>query len=247
MKNLVSISFLISLILPYHLFAQTRVETGFELHEVIKIAEMYKNAPNLSFTVNYKYTDSVRVDSVLEEMTGYSKISDGRYYSFLDSSEFVQGYQYNVLVFHRDSAVVVNNRQEYPDLMKLPILDSIFQSAYVDSMKIYATDDVPINTLQLYLSPSSPYANYILVYDRNSYRIQNVHFYVRNAPTEDGVTSGTGAVTLTFSSYSTSLVDQEKFWEDRFIYKQGGEVHLKPAYSGYQLLDNTTIKTTLPQ
>ncbi|MBO9572414.1 MAG: hypothetical protein J7497_09430 [Chitinophagaceae bacterium] len=246
MKKLVSISILIPLVLPFYSLSQTRVEKGFELHEVMKIAEMYKNVPNLSFTVNYKYTDSIRVDSVLEQLTGYSKISDGRYYSFLDSSEFIQGYQYNILVFHRDSAVIVNNRQEYPDLMKLPILDSIFQSAYVDSMKIIATDDVPINTLYLYLSPSSPYANYVLVYDRNNYRIQFIHFYIRNAPVEDGVTSGTGAVTVTFSAYSTAAVDQEKFWEDKFIYKQAGEIHLKPAYAGYQLLDNTTIKTNLP-
>jgi hypothetical protein len=233
-------------LLPYLSYSQTQVESGFEIQEVLKIAEMYKNVPNLSFNIDYKYTDSVNVDSTLEHLTGYSKISEGRYYTFLDSTEYIQGFQYNLSVFHRDSAIMVNNRQEYSDIMKFPVLDSLFNSAYVDSMKVFSINETT-NTLYLYLSPASPYGDYTLTYDKTNYRIKKIQFFIRHVPTDEGVTSGTAVMTISMTDFTTNAISQDTFWEDKFIYKQGGELLLKPMYSGYQLLDNTTIKTTLPQ
>jgi hypothetical protein len=247
MKKIFLACIFIYLIIPG--YSQTQVEKGFELQEVLKIAEMYKNVPNLSFTINYSYADSAHSSDTLEKMTGLSRVSDGRYYTSLDSAEYIQGYQYNLAVFHKDSAIVVNDRQDYADLMKLPLLDSVFHSAYVDSMKIVATDDVPINTLYVYLSPSSPYSGYYLVYFRNSYRINNIFFKMKNAPIgEDstGIKTGTALVNINLSAYSTASVPQDSFWEDKFIYKEAGEIKRKPAYATYQLLDNTTTKATTP-
>jgi hypothetical protein len=228
--------------------AQHLAHQGFEIQEIIKIAETYRNAPNLSYNVDYYYYDSAHADSALEHLTGYSKISDGRYYTFLDSTEYIQGYQYNVMVSHRDSTIAVDNRQEYMDLTRLPLLDSIFQSQYVDSLKVYETDDVPTNSLLVYLSPQSQYSGYLMVYNRLSYTVQSVAFYIKDVPRNDTTYSTmTGLMRMVFSGYSTNAVTQDVFWEDKFIYKQEGEIRLKPAYASYQLFDNTTIKPTLPQ
>jgi hypothetical protein len=242
MKKIVLIGLLICLTIPGYLNAQLQVEKGFEFQEIVKIAEMYKNAPNLSFTIDYNYADSLHPDSTLEHLAGSCKMSDSRYYTNLDSAEYIQGYQYNVAVFYRDSAIIVNDRQEYADLMKLPVLDSVFNGAYVDSMKIVAIDTAS-NTLYLYLSPSSPYSKYYLIYSPLNYRILGIGFYIKNAPIGEAI--GTAKVSISFSNYSTNPIPQDTFWEDKFIYRQSGEVRLKPTYASYQLLDNTTIKPTL--
>jgi hypothetical protein len=240
MKKTILVSLFVCLVSALTGHAQTQIAKGAEQVEILKIAEMYRNAPNLAFNFTYTYADSAHADSVLETSTGFCKISDGRYYTYTsDSTEYIQGYQYSVVVSHNDSSVVVNNRQEYGDFVKgIPVIDTLLYNQYVDSIKVFTYDDVPTNDFVIYFSANAPYSKYILTYDRTSFRITNILFYIKNAETDDGII--TARINFSMSSYSTSTISQDLFLEDKFIYKQGGQLHLKPGYTGYQLLDYTT-------
>ena len=246
MKKIIGIGFFICMFLPFKGNSQTTA--GFEQLEILKIVEMYKNAPNLSFSFTVSYADSAHADSIISSSTGSCKMSDGRYYtSAADGTEYIQGYQYGLVISPNDSTVTVYNRQEYGDMIKgIPVLDTLFFNQYVDSMKVVSYDDVPTNDLVIYFNASAPYSKYILTYDHTSYQITNIIFYMKSIDPNDSI--ATGRINFSLTSYSTAPISQDVFWEDKYIYKQGGTLHLKPTYSNYQLIDNTTpSQPELPQ
>jgi hypothetical protein len=221
-----------------------QVKKGFEIMELIKLAEVYKETPFLSFDFSYTYADSASPSTILEQLNGSTKISSGRYWTFLDSIEFVQGYQYNLAVYYKDSNIVVNDRQDYGDLFKLPLMDSIFRAANVDSMRLDVIAGTPTyREFTVYFDPSAPFRLYKLRYDPSNFRIQSIKYYIKDVPIETGaITTGTALVELSVSNYSSSSFDLNVFQEDKFIYKSNGELFEKPAYSSFKLFSNITTK-----
>src|ERR1700694_3864092 len=134
MKNKLTVLMALALSIAATTGRAQQVEKGFELLQLVRIAEMYKAVPNLSFSVNYTYADSTHQDSLLEQLSGSSKMSAGRYWMMLDSVESVQGSQYNLVVYHQDSTIAINARREYGNQLRLPFLDSMFRNNNLDSL-----------------------------------------------------------------------------------------------------------------
>ena len=219
--------------------AQQQVK-GFELTEIVKLAEAYRNAPNLSFDLSYTYADSANPTTILEQMSGSTKISGGKYWSKLDSVEFVQGGRYRLAVYHEDSTVVAADRAAYDDFLRLPFLDSAFRQANVDSMKV-TTVSGPLWRLQIYFNPSSGFSKFVLEYDKNTYRTTKIEYYVKNSPVDNtGTAIGTAVITLTVSNYSLLPVDPLIFNEEKYIYKSNGVLVMKPTYAHFTLVNNTS-------
>src|SRR5437868_3403606 len=180
MRIIIVSIFFLEFFLQFKSYGQ-QVEKGFELVELMKIAETYKNIDNLSFSINYTYADSARPTTYLEQLSGTSKLSNGKYWSLLDSIEYLQGYQYNLTVYYSDSTVVVADKQEYGNMMKAPILDSAYTLNFVDSLKINEFDD-STRLVSVFFKTGTPYVRYKLYYDKYQFLIRKMEFYAKNIP-----------------------------------------------------------------
>lgn len=223
---------------------------GFEAGEIINIAEAYRQAPNLSFDVDFTYADSARSDSIIDELSGSFKISNGRYYSIIDSTELVQGSKYNIAVFNYDSVITISSPRQYSNILQLPFLDSLFRKANIDSMTVMQLNDTT-RRLQMYFDTTSKFSSYMIDYDQNSFMMDSVIYRTRGPyydpldpggpPYEVFVPATVASVfTIKFSNYSNQVIDGSYFMENKYIYTQNGQFFVQPQYSGFQLMVNTS-------
>src|SRR4051794_40975437 len=96
---------------------QAQPASNYELTEIYKLAETYKHAPHLSYNLTYTLADSTAPGTALETITGSAKVSQGKYWTMMDSVEFIQGQQYSLTIHHRDSVISVADRLDYGTLI----------------------------------------------------------------------------------------------------------------------------------
>jgi hypothetical protein len=221
----------------FHSYAQSVIK-GFEYGEIMNIAEAYRQAPNLSFDLQFNYADSARQDSIVEQINGSYKIQNGMYWAIIDSTEILQGTNYNVSVFHYDSVIAIANPQQYTNVLQLPFLDSLFRAQNVDSMNVTCPNDSTRN-LRMYFNSVSQYSSYIINYDLNTYLIHCITYFIKAPAYDDSSGCGISMIKINFSNYSYQVIDNSYFDESKFIFRQGGQFYVKPAYTNFQLMVNT--------
>lgn len=215
---------------------------GTEIMQMLMLAETYRLAPNLSFDIQIKYTDSLNTDSVVEQMSGNYKLHGGLYYTYIDSTEIVQGSRYSVKVSHLDSVIAIRDRQEYPDVMNMPVTDTLYWKSFAQSFTTTNVND-SVRTLKIRFKPGAMFSSYEVKYNFKTYRMEQVKCYMpANTPgtDEDLFPSGKALITFTFSNYSTAPIAGTWFSEDKFIVYQAGQFVPRPAYTGYFVETNIT-------
>jgi hypothetical protein len=235
MKKLFVFIISATLLAPHSSKAQ-QTKHGFEILELVKIAENYRLQPDLSFSFTTTLSDSVHLDSVAQTLNGQYKMHNGLYWLFLDSVEYIQGNQFYITVDHRDSVITVNNKRPYTNILSVPLLDSLFREANIDTMSSAA--DGSSRLISIKFNSSSPYSKYDLFYDADSLFISTISYYIReysNDSTEK-ISSGTAKIITLFSSYSRASVDPSYFDESKFIYRSGDKIYRKPAYEDFKML-----------
>ena len=211
-------------------FAQS-VTPGLEMGELIRIGYTFRQVPNLSFNINYKYADSTAPSTILEQVNGQYKIHDGRYWAMLDSTELVQGNNYSLAVFHEDKVISVHKPQ-YMDakIMQLPVTDSIL-SLYTDSIRVTQLTDTT-RLLNIYFKPAIPYSGYQIRYNSVSYLVDSLQFYQREI---NDSTTHTSFIKVKMTNYSEAVISEDYFMESKFIYRDG-TFYKRPDYSDYELV-----------
>lgn len=230
MRHLILLLFA-SMVLAIASRAQT-VQLGQQLQEIIKINEVYSGLPNLSFNVNFQYRDTLSQPLPDEQLSGQYKITQGRFWAMIDSTELIQGFNYFITVYHGDSAMTVAKPTSISgSVLQLPFLDSLYRQNYVDSMAVIATND-SIRKLTIYFAPSLG-TTYQLFYKSTTYFVDSIKYSFPNTDTV-----GTSYVTAKYTGYSTAVIDEQYFLESKFITRDGTSFYLKPNYSSYDLMIN---------
>lgn len=212
------------------------IPKGFEITEIVKMAEAYRQVPNISFDIYFTYADSAHDDVVLEELKGSYKIHNGNYWGMLDSIEYLQGNQYNLAIFHKDSTITINNRQEYTAVFQIPLLDSVFRESSVSGMQVVRIND-STRSLKILFKPEAYYRSYEIQYDLNTFLIRKVKYYLKDSESgDDPNSSGIVCVAFTFSNYSTESVGEAYFDESKFIRRYGDQIIAQPAFEGFKLI-----------
>lgn len=215
---------------------------GAEIMEMVQLAESYRSAKNLSFNVAIKYTDSLDTGAVIEEMTAAYKLHSGNYYTYIDSTEIVQGGRYSLRVNHTDSVIAIGNRQTYPDVMNIPVTDTLYWKTFILGRTATQINDSTRN-LKITFKPGALYSSYEVRYNFRRYRMEQVKVYMpADLPGADPdlFPSGKALITFTFSGYDTSALDAGWFSEDRYILYQDGQFQPKAPYTGYFIETNIT-------
>jgi len=214
------------------------VPKGLEVMEIIKVAEAYRIAPDLSFDLNIAYADSANPASVIEQVTGSYKIHEGKYWGIIDSVEFLQGSQFNMAVYHADSVIVITDRQEYTSVLQLPLMDSLFRAANITDISVSNLND-STRSLRILFNGQSPYHSYELEYNIATYRMRQVKYYLAEMAADTPGSSGVVCVTMRFSNYSENMISDDTFKESQFVYRFADEIKLQPSYEGFRLMINT--------
>jgi hypothetical protein len=211
------------------------VVAGFEIQEIIRISEVYRKLPYLSFNATYQYADSAAPTVIKEQIAGQYKIHEGRYWAMLDSTELVQGYNYKLTVYHDQKFLVVGRPDGvYSSVTQLPLLDSLFNARFVDSIHVYTVND-STNRLEIEFKHDSPFRYYETYYNPVTYMVDSLKYYQKDTDPEEGA-SGTSVITVTFSSYSSAVIDEEYFRESKFIYRNEANFYPKEEFSEFELI-----------
>ena len=226
---------LLALILSLNGFSQD-VSKGMEMLELVKISETYRLARDMSFDMHYTYADSARPKTILEEMYGKYKIHNRKYWSMIDSIELVQGNQYSLGIYYNDSLIMVNRKQDYSNVMQVPMMDSLFREAHVSDIRVNQLND-STRTLKIRFNDQSPYRAYEMQYDLNNFLIRKLKYYI-TATTDDekSITSGVECIAISFSNYSDEVVSDDYFNETKFIDLRGDQLVTQPAFAGFKLI-----------
>ena len=192
------------------------VKPGSEIFEMVSIAETYRDAPDLSFNVQINYTDSANTGTIIE------------------------GNRYLVRVNHDDSLIIVSDRQEYPDVLNIPVTDTLYWRTFIQSISVTDLND-STRLLVAKFKPGAAYTSYEIQYSSDNYLLQDVKCYISaSAPGVDAslFPSGKALIRFTFSGYSTNPVGSAWFSEDKFIVSQNGQFQPRPDYTGYVIETN---------
>jgi hypothetical protein len=168
------------------------------------------------------------------------KLHSGLYYTYIDSTEIVQGNRYLVRVNHNDSLIIVSDRQAYPDVLNMPVTDTLYWKTFIQSISVTDLND-STRVLIAKFKPGAAYTSYEVQYSSDSYLLQDVKCYMSaSSPGADTTLfpSGKSLIRFTFSGYSTNPVSSVWFNEDKFIFSQDGLFQPKPDYTGYVIETN---------
>lgn len=211
------------------------VPAGTELHELVRISDLYANTPNLSFNLKYTWADSLTWETLTDSTFLTCKLSKGRTFVSNDSIEYLNGMHYNVFVDKADSMVIAYKRQMDESLFQAPLLDSTFQEAHVQSMSITAVNDTTWN-FDVVFKPESFYSYYRMVYNPQTALIKSINYHGQNRDGGHDVPEDHVVCAFIYMThYSDAEIDAVTFNENRYFYLLNGTMYLQTAWEQYDL------------
>jgi hypothetical protein len=207
-------------------------------NEVTKIQAAYKNQQHLSFSVLYRYTNANNPAVVLDSAAGFFKLSGTRYWGVLDSMEFMQDSQYNVLLERESKLIRIAEPQEvYPAVINISVFDSAAKAGSEGkenySIQMTTRGDERSITIQ-FKSSSVPYRECNIVYNSKTYLVKQLGYTINNS--DDEYNNGEMVtVTAFFSNYSSAALEERDFSSSRYFIKKENSFVAMAPYEEFEL------------
>ncbi|MET0637785.1 MAG: hypothetical protein ABWZ25_17275 [Chitinophagaceae bacterium] len=222
----------------YAAFSQPFVP-GDETHELQRISKMYGRQNSLSFDITWQYRDTISQILPDEQMSAHYRLSEGRYHARFDSLEIIQGFNYNLVVYHDMKIIVLSKPQVLSKAMfQVSVLDTLFQQNLLSAMTVTIKPDSS-RVLNIRYGPGEKF-EYQVFYKPSTYRIDSVK-YAAPDPNSD---SGVQYIVARYGNYSTAAIDESCFMEGKFVYNDGSRFFLKPGFSTYELTVNGDLNNS---
>lgn len=221
-------------------FAKSQAQSvaqGTEWQELVKISEMYKNVPNLSFRVYATYADALNCESFIQVDSFTYKVKNGKSFLTNPATEMLFGGEYSVYVNKEDSVLLVSKNLTNRGAFQVPLMDSLFRSVHVDSVYIneYSSTSWIFNVI---FKTGSPYSGYSMSYNPQTSQVSFINYYVTNTEgIYDIPTDHILCVNFIFDNYSDSEQDPAIFNENRYYYKLNGTLYPQSAWSLFQFIN----------
>lgn len=215
-----------------------QVEKNAELGEVMRIVAAAQDIPFLSFQLRTIIEDSasdIELSPQKDTINGIYKQHQERYWAMLDSVEYVQGFNYNLAVYHDEKLIAVGKPSFNNPALQLSLLDSSFQQAHVRSMSITQIDSTR-REFKIEFYSKSPYSGYQMHYNPNTFEVYSITYYLKNGYARIDETMTTAKITTTFFNYSTAEFSRDYFLEEKYLYKGSDGFNARTAYAGYQIV-----------
>lgn len=207
-------------------------------NEVSKIQTAYKNHKHLSFSVLYRYTSANNPAVVLDSAAGFFKLNGSKYWGVLDSMEFMQDSQYNVLLEKESKLIRISEPKEvYPAVINISVFDSAARAGSDEqenyTIQISEMGDEKRIIIQ-FKNAAVPYRECSILYDSKTYLVKQLRYTISNS--DDEYNNGEMVtVTAIFSNYSTSVPDGDVFSSSRYFTKEAKSFIARAPYIDYEL------------
>lgn len=206
--------------------------------EVAKIQAAYKNQQHLSFTVQYRYTKADEPAQALDSAGGSFKISGNSYWGTLDSMEFMQNGQYNILLEKETHLIRIAEPQDvYPQVINFSMFDSAARTQPGEKESYLVSTETVGEEKKLtirFTNPNLPYKECSITYNSLSYLVKKLSYTARN--TDEEYNNGEMVtVTAVFSNYSTAVFDGDVFSSSRYFTKEEKSFIARAPYTDYEL------------
>ncbi len=215
-----------------------QIEKNEELGEVMRIIGSAQSLPFLSFQFTTIVEDSAS-DAILslqkDTINGIYKLHQERYWAMFDSVEYIQGFNYNLAIYHDEKLIAVGKPSFNIPALQLPVLDSSFQQAHVKNMSITQVS-TGRREFKIEFYDESPYSGYEMQYNENTYGVYSITYYIKNGYVREDETTSTAKITTTIFNYNTTEFSADYFLEEKYIYKGTNGFNTRPAYTGYQII-----------
>ncbi|MES2780364.1 MAG: hypothetical protein V4651_10755 [Bacteroidota bacterium] len=209
--------------------------------ELSALQSAYKNAPSLSFNIQYTYADESSPGIVLDSSLGKFRISRNRYWGYIDSTEFMQNDSVSVVVYKPGKLIHVNTPSDiYPQVTGFASLEMILgKTGYSSSLEYSGRQKVIAITIH---ESESPYKNFRLFYDSVSHYLTQMMYTVKDeyvSGENNENTSGTYRkyiiVKAEYSDYNTSAFSESTFATGNYFIHTNGKQEPVPPFEGFEV------------
>jgi len=145
------------------------------LMEMSIIGQVYSSIDLLSYDVSYDFADSTNRSAVLEHKDGKYGMFDGLFWGSIDSTEYLQGQQYYVVVDHQDKSIYVYNKLNYSRAINVPLLDSIFNEVSLKDLVLTRPGGI-YKKLLIQYKPDMQYKQVEMVYDSTTHLLRSIAY-----------------------------------------------------------------------
>jgi len=214
------------------------VPEGSEIQELIRIGESFRIKPFIAFNIHYAYSDSATWPTPVQEISATYRMSEGRYAAVIDSTELMQGTNFNLVVYHDSKVILVSEKKPVDEgLLQVSALDSLFVANLVDSMEVTTVND-STRKLEIHFRPEAPFVHYEITYNPTTYLIRKVLYYQRSTGDE---VENYSVIEAVFSNYSESPISDTYFMESKFIYRTDTGIMARSPYQDYEVIMNGAL------
>jgi hypothetical protein len=148
-----------------------------ELTELSTIAAKYRSVDSfLSYTVSIDIADSAAPTVVLQHVDGQYKMMDEMFWGLEDTTEYVQGQQYSIMVDHSFQTIYVYNKPGFTRAINLPITDSALNAGALKDLSVSRPGGV-YKKLTIQYMPDADVKRLEVVYDSTNYVLKSVAYY----------------------------------------------------------------------
>jgi hypothetical protein len=206
----------------------------------------YRNQAYLSFNVKYTYAAEADPLTIIDSSMGAVKMSGNYYWGTMDSLEFMQNNNYNVVLYKNNRLMRIGNPETvYPQIINFSMFDSL---AGKNNYTMLGTVEGAVKNLQLNFSnPSFPYKSYKVSYDSITHFVNQITYTINdevidaqdsyNKSVSGGALTEFVIVTAKFTNYQTIPFSTVVFNSSNyFLQNEGVNGYTpQPPYQQYEL------------
>jgi hypothetical protein len=222
-------------------------ETGRVLNLMQQLAATYKNIPQLSFDVMYKYASEAAPDNYQDSLNGHFKLSGNRFWYDMDNTEAICTGDYLIMLFKEDNVMYLakpSTMASQSTVNPLAMLDSFLvnnknvachltQQQEQQVITLDFTGDGPCKKVEYYINKKTG----LLVKTVNVVRAEQL-YEAPARPLIEGATTY-AIVEASYNNYQQGGFDNSVFDYNRYFKKQGTEYTTVTPFDSYKIFLGT--------
>lgn len=210
------------------------------------IREAGKSSP-YGFDIKYTYANESKPSVILDSLDGSIAIAGNNYYCRMDSTESIRGDQYNIIVFHEDKLMLLAIARSDSAIDPISNMQTMIVKSGAEKCNVSRRKSV--KTIDITFLPGSPCKNLVMQIDTAAHHLLSVEYLLKStllldpaAQQENSLPAGYDEYALvrtTFFNYHPLKLEEKRFKEEQYFYKEGAEFKPANAFSDYQVVLST--------
>jgi len=206
----------------------------------------YRNTPNLSFDLLYRYADVQKPLEYLDSLSGKMKMNGTDTWCRIDNTEFISNATHSIALFAEDNLMYLTKSNVTSSALNpMQTIDTLLSATVGVTGRIVVTPTQKIVTLEF--PPKSIYRNVHLfinlksgLLDKMDSQVQASQLYDPSVRDQIENKDAFVVVETVFSDYQQGKFDPRCLSSDYYVTRQGNEWVTTTSYSNYKIFIGST-------